>query len=104
MHQKLYEFGLDFFGLIIYALGSFVIVSMLLFYYNKIPKSKAVNLVFDNPIYLSKDCLFQTTNLDEGSILVEKKTSILTRFCVYVLIAIVAFTPLYELLGVVYFI
>ena len=34
-----YETGLDFFGLIGFALFSFVIVSFLLWYYNNIPKS-----------------------------------------------------------------
>ena len=104
MHIKPYESGLDFFGLLIFGLGSFVLISLLLFYYNKIPKSKAVNSVCDNPIYLSKDLLFHSTNLDEGFILVEKKTSTFIRFCVYALIVIVVCAPLHQLLGVVHFI
>ena len=104
MHIEPYEFGLDFFGLIIFGLGSFVIISVLLFYYKKIPKRNDFKSEFDTPIYLSKDSLLQTTNFVEGFILVEKKTSTFTKFRVYVLIAIVVFTPLYQLLGVCYFI
>lgn len=101
-----YGFGYytTFFDLLMFALGSFVLISILILYYNKIPKSNNSKSEFDNPIYLSKNTLLQTTNSESNLVLVEKTTSTYTKIIVFVMIAIVAFTPLYQLFGVEHFV
>ena len=101
-----YPFGnyTTFFDLVMFALGSFVIISMLLLYYSKIPKSNNPKSEFDNPIYLAKDTLLQTTNSEENLLLVEKTTSTFTKILIYTMILIVGFTPLYQLFGVGHFV
>ena len=95
-----YPFGnyTTFFDLLMFALGSFVVISMLLLYYNKIPKSNNSKPKFDNPLYQSKDILLQSNNLDANFILAEKTASTFTKTLVYILILIVAFTPLYKII------
>ncbi|MGY8909426.1 MAG: hypothetical protein ACKVIG_06135 [Flavobacteriales bacterium] len=92
-----YPFGnyTTFFDLLMFALGSFVVISILLLYYNKIPKSNNSKPKFDNPLYQSKDILLQSNNLDANFILAEKTKSTFTKTLVYIMILIVAFTPLY---------
>jgi hypothetical protein len=95
---------LSSFDLLMFTLGSFIIISMLLLYHSKIPKSSIPKSELDNPIYQSKDILLQTNNLEANFIVAEKTTSTFTKTLVYIIIAIVIFTPLYQLLGVEYFI
>lgn len=101
-----YPFGnyTTFFDLLMFALGSFVVISILLLYYNKIPKSNNSKTKFDNPLYQFKDILLQSNNLDANFILAEKTTSTFTKTLVYIMILIVAFTPLYQLFGVDHFV
>ena len=101
-----YPFGnyTTFFDLLMFALGSFVVISILLLYYNKIPKSNNSKPKFDNSLYQFKDILLQSNNLDANFILAEKTTSTFTKTLVYIMILIVAFTPLYQLFGVDHFV
>ena len=101
-----YPFGnyTTFFDLLMFALGSFVVISVLLLYYNRIPKSNKVTSELDNPIYQSKDILLQLNNLDSNFIIAEKTTTTFTKTFVYIMILIVIFTPLYQLFGVDHFV
>jgi len=92
------------FDLLMFALGSFIIISILLLYYNKIPKSNNNKSELDNPIYQSKDILLQLNNLEANFIIAEKTTSTCTKTLVYIMILIVVFTPLYQLFGVAHFV
>ncbi|WP_026775980.1 hypothetical protein [Polaribacter sp. Hel_I_88] len=101
------DFGtksLSFYDLLMFFLGSFVLISILLLYYNKIPKSNTPKSEIDAPIYQSKDILLQSNNLDSNFIVAEKTTSNFTKIIVFVMIAIVVFTPLYQLFGVEHFV
>ncbi len=90
--------SLSFYDLSIFALASFILVSILFLYYHKIPKSNNSKPKFDNPLYQSKDILLQSNNLDANFILAEKTASTFTKTLVYILILIVAFTPLYKII------
>jgi len=70
-----YPFGnyTTFFDLLMFALGSFLLISILLLYYNKIPKNNISKPKFDNPLYQSKDILLQSNNFDGNLILAEKQ-------------------------------
>jgi hypothetical protein len=103
IHFSPYEYGLDLSGLIGFALGSFFIVSILIFYYNRIPKSNLSKEEANNPIYLSKNELLHTTNSNDDFILVEKKTSIWVKLLAFFLIIIVLINPFNDLMGIEYF-
>ncbi|QOD60070.1 hypothetical protein H9I45_12050 [Polaribacter haliotis] len=92
------------YDLLIFALGSFIMISILLAYYNKIPKSITSKDKLETPIYESKDIILQSNSLDANFTITEKSTSTFVKVFVCVLIGLVAFTPLYQLLGVEYFI
>ncbi|WP_435413859.1 hypothetical protein [Polaribacter aestuariivivens] len=94
---------LNAYDLLIFALGSMVIISILNFYYNRIPKSNSSKDELKTPIYDSKDILLQSNSLDANFIIPEKTTSTFVKVFVFILIALVAFTPLYQLLGVEHF-
>ena len=96
--------GLNGGELLLFAIISLFIVSILLLYYNKIPKSNNSKPKFDNSLYQFKDILLQSNNLDANFILAEKTTSTFTKTLVYIMILIVAFTPLYQLFGVDHFV
>ena len=91
------------YDLLMFALGSFVIVSILLAYYNRIPKSNSSKTQLENPIYQTKDILLQANSLDANFLIEQKTKSTFVKVIVYILIALVALTPLYQLLGVEYF-
>ena len=96
--------GLNGGELLLFAIISLFIVSILLLYYNKIPKSNNSKPKFDNSLYQFKDILLQSNNLDANFILAEKTTSTFTKTLVYLMILIVTFTPLYQLFGVEHFV
>jgi len=99
-----YEFGLDLIGLLLFGIGSFVLISMLLFYYNRIPKSNSQKSEFQNPIYQSKDILLQQNSINGNYLIAEKTSSTWVKTIIYIFIAIIIFTPFYELIGVAYFV
>lgn len=104
IHFTPYEFGIDFFGLVIFSLGAMVVISILLFYYNRIPKSSKKEDNLQNPIYQYNDVLLQTRVVGSNHLSVEKTTSTWVKMVLYLVIAIVIFTPFYKLIGVNYFI
>ena len=101
IHFFPYEYGLDLKALIAFSLGSFVVTSILLFYYNRIPKSNQPKIELDNPIYQSTDILLQSNSADANFVIAEKTTSTWVKILVYILIAFVVIIPVDELFGVV---
>lgn len=99
-----YEFGLDLKSLIFYALGTLLLAILLILYYKKIPKSKLADNTLQNPIYESKDILLQPKNVKDSYLDLEDNVSVFTKIWLYIIIAIVCFTPLYKLLGTAYFV
>lgn len=94
---------LSAYDLMIFTLGSIVLILSLLFYYNRIPKSKSSKNQLDTPIYESKDILLQSKIEDANYLAVEKSTSFWVKTLIYIMIGIVIFIPLYKLLGTDYF-
>ncbi|TVZ56277.1 hypothetical protein OD91_1560 [Lutibacter sp. Hel_I_33_5] len=97
-----FNFGNLFTSFDIFMLCSVV---TLILYFSITPKVKKrfKRQKLDNPIYQSKDILLQSKSLDANFIIAEKTTSIWMKIFVFVLIGIVAVTPLYELLNTGYF-
>lgn len=89
------------YDLLLFTLGSFVLISILLFYYNRIPKSNSSKSEFENPIYQSKDILLQSNNVDANFLITEKTTSTWVKFLVYILIVFVVIVPVNELFSAV---
>jgi hypothetical protein len=54
IHFSPYEFGLDLFGLISFAIGSCIVISILGFYYNRIPKSNNSKTELNTPFINQK--------------------------------------------------
>jgi hypothetical protein len=98
-----YENDPNGYDLLMFGLGSLAVISILLTYYSKIPKSNSSKDELETPIYESKDILLQSNSLEANFIIVEKTTSTFVKVFVFILIASIAVTPLYELLGVEYF-
>lgn len=103
IHFAPYEYGLDFAALVLCSFGSFMVISILLFYYSKIPKSNSSKSEIQTPIYQSKDILLQSNQVDANFLIAEKTTSTWVKAIIFLFIAIVIFTPFYELMGVAYF-
>lgn len=100
-----YEYtDLSLYQLSLFAIISFVLISILLFYYSKIPKSNAPKDELETPIYQSSDILLQSTSADANYLIAEKTTSFWVKAILYIMIAVVIFTPFYELIGVQYFV
>lgn len=95
--------SLSFYDLSIFGLGSFILVSILLLFYNIIPKSNSGKRDLDTPIYQTKDILLQSNSLDASFIIAEKTTSTWAKVITFIMIVVVLFTPLYKLLGTGYF-
>lgn len=83
---------------------TFVIVSILMlyslsFFWKIIPKRSIKNLHKDNSIYQSKDILLQEYKVQAEYIPAGKTTSVWVKTIVYILVLLVAITPLFELFG-----
>jgi len=87
-----------------FALGSFIIVLILLFYYNRISKSNAQKDKLESTIYELRDILLQSKPNNAHVLMPNKTTSIWVKGFIFIIIFIVAFTPLYELLEFEYFV
>jgi hypothetical protein len=98
-----YYWSMSAYDLLIFALGSFIVISILLFYYNRIPKSNSPKNELQTPIYQSKDILLQSNSSEINFVIAEKTTSTWVKIFAAIMIIIVAFTPLHELLGTGYF-
>lgn len=98
-----YEPTLSFYDLSVLGLGSIVVISLLLIYYNKILKTDT-NSLSDVSIYQSKDILLQEKSIDGIYLAQEKALSIWTKLTIYLFIIIAITTPLYQLFGIQHFI
>ncbi|ARV15637.1 hypothetical protein [Polaribacter sp. SA4-12] len=87
------------YDLLMFTLGSFVIISMLLFYYNRIPKSNDTISELDCPIYHSKDILLQSNSNDVSFFIDKKTTSTWVKILAFFLIIFMVFTSFQEFLG-----
>ncbi|MFK8059478.1 MAG: hypothetical protein AB8B78_05240 [Polaribacter sp.] len=97
------DYTLSAYGLFIFSLGSFVVISILLFFYSKIPSSSISLSKLDNSIYQSKDILLQSSINDDNLLVTESTNSNFVKSFVYIIILILIFTPVYKLLGTGYF-
>lgn len=91
--------SLSFCDLLCFGLGSFVMISILSWYYNRIPKSSYSTNDLERSIYQSKDILLQEYKVQAEYIPAGKTTSVWVKTIVYILVLLVAITPLFELFG-----
>ncbi|WP_064966260.1 hypothetical protein [Tenacibaculum ovolyticum] len=91
--------SLSFFDLLCFGLGSFVLVSILSWCYSRIPKSSYSTNDLERSIYQSKDILLQEYKVQAEYIPAGKTTSVWVKTIVYILVLLVAITPLFELFG-----
>ncbi len=94
-----FETGLDFFSLLGFTFGSFCVITFLLFYYDRIPKSKIDQSKLTNPIFQTTDIFLQSNSAETSFSIAESKTSTWVIVLAFVLILCVAFTPFQEFLG-----
>ncbi|WP_189663241.1 MULTISPECIES: hypothetical protein [unclassified Polaribacter] len=99
-----YDELLSGYDILLFALGSCIVISVLLLYYSQIPENKNSKSALDKPLYQSKDVLLQSNNLEANFINTKKSASTFTKLFVFVLVFWVIFIPLYQLLGVNHFI
>lgn len=96
-----YYWSMSAYDLLIFALGSFVIISLLLFYYKRIPKSNNPIIELDNPIYQTKDILLQSSSIDANFMITQSTTSAWVKILAFVLIAFVVIIPVDQLFSMV---
>jgi hypothetical protein len=87
--------------LLMFSLGSFVIISILLLYYNKIPKSNHPITELDNPIYKTQDILLQSNSNNTNLMITQNTTSYWVKVLVFILIAFVVMIPIDQLFSMV---
>jgi len=93
-----YEYGLDLKALIMFALGSFILISILLFYYNRISKGNSIESELDNPIFQVKDVLLSSISSDSKLIITQSIDSIWVKILVFLLITLVVIIPADQIL------
>jgi hypothetical protein len=86
--------SLSGFHVAMFIIGSFTVISILLLYCSKIPKSNNLITELDNPIYQTKDILFQSNSANTNFIIAQKTTSVFVKVCVYIAIFIFVVFPL----------
>lgn len=91
------------YDLLMFGLGSSVLIFILGFYYNIIPESSTTKSDLQNPIYQSKDILLQSKFNQTNYLVTENKTSTVMNIIIYLITIVVVFTPIYKLLGAGYF-
>ena len=89
------------YDLLMFASGSIAVISLLMLYYNKIPKTNRSKSVLDNPIYQTKDILLHSNSRDNNFIITQKTTSAWVKILVFVLITLVVIIPLDQLFSLV---
>ncbi|MEE9408977.1 MAG: hypothetical protein V3V28_12980 [Polaribacter sp.] len=99
IHFSPYEYGLDLEALLVFSLGSSILVYILLFYHNRISKSNTLKDELDNPIYQTKDILLQSNSNDSELIITKSSTSTIVKIIVFILIAFVVLIPVDQLLS-----
>ncbi|QMU63438.1 MAG: hypothetical protein GKR88_03555 [Flavobacteriaceae bacterium] len=98
-------FSLSGYEFVIFSIGSIAIVVLLLLYYRKISE-KHTSIVGEKqpePIYTYKDVLLQERNVAGNNIPLSDTNSIVVKICAIILILLVAIMPLFQLLGINYF-
>jgi hypothetical protein len=93
--------SLSGFHVLMFSIGSLFVISLLLFYYNKIPKSSNPISELDNPIYQIKDILLQSSNSDANFMITQSTTSTWVKILAFVLIAFVVIIPVDQLFSIV---
>lgn len=96
-----FYWSMSAYDLLMFGLGSFVIISFLLFYYNRIPKSNNPISELDNSIYQTKDILLQSSSSDANFIMTQSTTSAWVKILAFVLIAFVVIIPVDQLFSIV---
>ena len=94
-----YQELLSGYDILIFALGSFILVTILLWYYNRISKSNNSNSALEIQLYQSKDFLFGSMNQNDGFLTNTKSTSTFLKVILYFLTAIFILTPFGDFLG-----
>ncbi|WP_425656987.1 hypothetical protein [Tenacibaculum ascidiaceicola] len=94
------------FDLFVFGIGAIILISLLSIYYSLIEKKSSSSTYVkleETPIYQTKDVLLQEKSL--GLELMPSKivTSVWVKAVVFILIFIMAVTPIYEMLGVYYY-
>ena len=94
-----YPFGYypNAYNLLMFSLGALVLISFLVFYYNKIPKSNHTITALDNPIYQTQDILLQSNSNNANLISTQDTTSTWAKIVVFVLITFVVIIPVDQL-------
>lgn len=85
------------FDLLMFALSSFVMISILIWYSNRIPQKIQPISTLDKPIYNSKDLLLQEVFSQGNDFPIAGKTPLFMKL---IIIILVATTPLFELFGI----
>jgi hypothetical protein len=86
--------SLSGFHVSMFAVGSLFVVSVLLLYYNKIPKSPPQKNNLNSSIYQSRDVLLQDRNFDANYLGVRETTSKWLKTLVYITIVLLIIFPL----------
>lgn len=98
--QSPFDKQLSAYDLLMFTLGSFMVISILLFYYNRIPKSNLSKREQGNPIYQSIDILLQSNSAETNFVIAERTTSTWVKVVAFIIIISIAFTPFQEFLGI----
>ncbi len=93
------------YDLLMFSVGSFVVISFLLMYYDILSrKSNNRNQIeLSNPIYQSSDILLQSKNNDASFVIAKKSTSTFVKIIVFILVLYILFNPLNQYLNFDYF-
>jgi len=99
-HYPFFDRVLSAYDLLMFSLGAFVIITILLLYYIRIPKSNQPKSYLQTLIYQSKDILLQSNYTDSNVLFVKEKASAWVKVVSFILVVIVAVTPFFELLKI----
>jgi hypothetical protein len=91
------KYTISTYDLLMFTLGSFVVISILNFYYSRIPKSNNSISEFDTPIYQTQDILLQSNSNNANLISTQDTTSTWAKIVVFVLITFVVIIPVDQL-------
>jgi len=98
------DYSLELSGndLFMFALGSIVMIMLLITYYNKISKRESNKNMSDEskPLYVYKDVLLQESCSEANEIPKSSSVSIVLRVIAFLLVLFVLFIPLHQLLNI----
>ncbi|WP_303435157.1 hypothetical protein [Tenacibaculum sp. 1_MG-2023] len=78
---------------------SVILVSILLTYYNRIPKSNVTTDKLNNPIYQSSDILLKSKSNETNFVIAKKSTSTFVKVLACLLILYIIITPFNQYLN-----